>query len=140
MDTNRPWGGFFVISEEQSEKFATKCCEGLDVSTSKISGKSSPKILVVSPGKSLSWQYHHRRLEIWRVIRGQAAVKRTINDEEVAIDILNVGDTITFQQGERHRLIGLDDYAVIAETWQHTDVDNPLDEEDIVRLQDDFGR
>jgi len=51
-----------------------------------------------------------------------------------------VGDTITLQQGERHCLIGLDDYAVIAYIWQHIDTNNPSDEEDIVRLQDDFGR
>jgi mannose-6-phosphate isomerase-like protein (cupin superfamily) len=106
----------------------------------KISGKLSPKILVVSPGKRLSWQYHHRRAEIWRVISGQAGVKRSVNDEEGAIDVLNVGDTITLNQGERHRLIGLDDYTVIAEIWQHTDANNPSDEDDIVRVQDDFGR
>ena len=139
-DHYRPWGGFFVISEEQAQKFANNYFEGLDVSSLKISGKLSPKILVVSPGKRLSWQYHHRRAEIWRVISGQAGVKRSINDEEGAIYVLNVGDTITLQQGERHRLIGLDDYAVIAEIWQHTDVNNPSDEDDIVRVQDDFGR
>jgi mannose-6-phosphate isomerase-like protein (cupin superfamily) len=139
-DHNRPWGGFFVISEEQAQKFAYNYFEGLDVSSLKISGKLSPKILVVSPGKRLSWQYHHRRAEIWRVISGQAGVKRSISDEEGSIDVLNVGDTITLKQGERHRLIGLDDYAVIAEIWQHTDVNNPSDEDDIVRVQDDFGR
>ena len=47
---------------------------------------------------------------------------------------------IILQQGERHRLVGLSDYAVIAEIWQHTDATNPSDEDDIVRLQDDFGR
>ncbi len=139
-DHNRPWGGFFVISEEQAQKFANNYFEGLDVSSLKISGKLSPKILVVSPGKRLSWQYHHRRAEIWRVISGQTGVKRSISDEEGSIDVLNVGDTITLKQGERHRLIGLDDYAVIAEIWQHTDVNNPSDEDDIVRVQDDFGR
>ena len=42
-------------------------------------------------------------------------------------------------QAERHRLVGLENYAVVAEIWQHTDIDNPSDEKDIVRLQDDFG-
>ena len=139
-DISRPWGGFFVISEDQSQIFADEYFDGLDVTKLKISGKLSPKILVVSPGKRLSWQYHLRRAEIWRVISGQAGVKRSINDEEGAIDVLNVGDTITLKQGERHRLIGLDVYAVIAEVWQHTDVNNPSDEDDIVRVQDDFGR
>jgi hypothetical protein len=67
-------------------------------------------------------------------------VKRSISDEEGSIDVLNVGDTITLKQEERHRLVGLDDYAVIAEIWQHTDANNPSDEDDIVRVQDDFGR
>jgi mannose-6-phosphate isomerase len=139
-DHTRPWGGFFVIAEDQAQKFADTYFEGLDVSSLKISGKLSPKILVVSPGKRLSWQYHHRRSEIWRVISGKAGVNRSINDEEGAIDVLNIGDTITLQQGERHRLIGLDDYAVIAEIWKHTEAKNPSDEDDIVRVQDDFGR
>lgn len=135
-----PWGGFFVIAEEQAQQFANFYFDGLDVSTLKRGGQLSPKILIVAPEKRLSWQYHHRRAEIWRVIQGQAGVKRSANDTEGVLEILNVGDTITLQQGERHRLIGLDDYAVIAEIWQHTDANHPSDEDDIVRLQDDFGR
>jgi mannose-6-phosphate isomerase len=140
MDHNRPWGGFFVIAEKQAQAFANAYFEGLDVSSLKISGQLSNKILVVEPGKRLSWQYHHHRAEIWRIIQGQAGVKRSPNDEEGALEVLNVGDTITLQQDERHRLIGLDDYAVIAEIWQHTDANHPSDENDIVRVKDDFGR
>jgi hypothetical protein len=54
--------------------------------------------------------------------------------------IFNEGDQIILQQGERHRLIGLDDYSIVAEIWQHTDNNNLSDEEDIIRVQDDFGR
>ncbi|WGK93590.1 MULTISPECIES: phosphoheptose isomerase [Flavobacterium] len=139
-DHNRPWGGFFVIAEEQAQAFANAYFDGLDVSTLKRGGALSPKILVVAPKQRLSWQYHHRRAEIWRVIQRQAGIKRSPNDIEGELEILSVGDTITLQQGERHRLIGLDDYAVIAEIWQHTDANHPSDEEDIVRVQDDFGR
>ena len=139
-DHNRPWGGFFVIAEDQAQRFADVYFNGLDVSSLKISGKLSPKILIVAPDKRLSWQYHHRRAEIWRVIQGQAGVVRSNTDYENELEILNVGATVTLLQGERHRLVGLEDYAVVAEIWQHTDVDNPSDEEDIVRIQDDFGR
>ena len=139
-DHHRPWGGFFVIAEEQAQEFANQYFDGLDVSTLKRGGALSPKILVVAPEKRLSWQYHHRRAEIWRVIQGQAGVKRSATDTEGELEILNVGDTITLQQGERHRLIGLDEYAVIAEIWQHTDANHPSDEDDIVRVQDDFAR
>ncbi len=139
-DHNRPWGIFFVIAEEQAQEFANHYFDGLEVSTLKRGGALSPKILVVAPNKRLSWQYHHRRAEIWRVIQGQAGVKRSANDTEGELEVLNIGDTITLQQGERHRLVGLDDYAVIAEIWQHTDANHPSDEDDIVRVQDDFGR
>ena len=54
--------------------------------------------------------------------------------------VYSEGDQIILKQGERHRLIGLDDYGVVAEIWQHTEKNNPSDEEDIVRVQDDFGR
>ena len=135
-----PWGGFFVIAEEQAQQFANLYFDGMEVATLKRGGALSPKILVVAPNKRLSWQYHHRRAEIWRVIQGQVGVKRSKNDTEGESEILNVGDSITLQQGERHRLIGLDNYAVIAEIWQHTDANHPSDEDDIVRVQDDFGR
>nr|WP_315190291.1 phosphoheptose isomerase [uncultured Flavobacterium sp.] len=139
-DENRPWGGFFVIDENQAQDFANTYFEGLDVSTLKISGKLSPKILIVAPEQRLSWQYHNRRAEIWRVIQGQVGVKRSPNDTEGELVVLQTGDTITLEQGERHRLIGLQDFAVIAEIWQHTDINFPSDEADIIRVQDDFGR
>jgi len=53
---------------------------------------------------------------------------------------LKIDDKIKLQQGERHRLIGLAVWGVVAEIWQHTDASDPSDEDDIVRLQDDFGR
>ena len=38
-DETRPWGGFFVIAEEQAQRFADVYFDGLDVSSLKISGK-----------------------------------------------------------------------------------------------------
>lgn len=140
VDQNRPWGGFFVIDEEQAQKFADAYFEGLDVQDLRISGKLSPKILVVGPNKRLSWQYHHRRAEIWRVVRGEVGVVTSPTDEEHELKILKQGDSIRLVQGERHRLVGLESYGVVAEIWQHTDATNPSDEDDIVRVQDDFGR
>jgi mannose-6-phosphate isomerase len=139
-DDNRPWGGFFVIDENQAQQFANRYFEGLDVASLKISGKLSPKILLVAPHQRLSWQYHHRRAEIWRLIDGEAGVIRSEDDVQGQLEVLKKGDTITLQQGERHRLVGLEDWGVVAEIWQHTDTENPSDEHDIVRVQDDFGR
>jgi mannose-6-phosphate isomerase len=53
---------------------------------------------------------------------------------------LNIGDVVQLAQGQRHRLVGLNQWGVLAEIWQHTDPSNPSDEDDIVRVQDDFGR
>ena len=139
-DFKRPWGGFIVIDESQAQEFSNKFFKGLDVNTLKIGGKLSPKILIVKPKSRLSWQYHNRRAEIWQVYKGAAGIIRSDTDIENEIKVYNEGDQIILQQGERHRLIGLDDYSVVAEIWQHTDKNYPSDEEDITRVQDDFGR
>ncbi|MDR2234557.1 MAG: phosphoheptose isomerase [Chryseobacterium sp.] len=139
-DDTRPWGGFFVIDEDQAQDFANRYFEGIDVNNLKISGKLSPKILLVAPQARLSWQYHHRRAEIWQVVEGIVGIKRSMTDEEGELKEYHPKEQVKLQQGERHRLIGLDGWGVVAEIWQHTDVTNPSDENDIVRVQDDFGR
>lgn len=140
QDQTRPWGGFFVLNEDQAQKFADQYFDGLAVDSLRISGKLSPKILVVAPNKRLSWQYHHRRAEIWKVVQGQVGVVTSDTDTEGALKKLKPGELITLKQGERHRLVGLEEWGVLAEIWQHTDANNPSNEEDIVRVQDDFGR
>ena len=140
QDDTRPWGGFFVLDEDQAQAFADAYFDGLSVDSLRISGKLSPKILLVAPHQRLSWQYHHRRAEIWRVVRGTVGVVTSDTDEEGELKSYAPGEQITLQQGERHRLIGLDDWGIIAEIWQHTDPQQPSDEDDIVRVQDDFGR
>ena len=139
-DFERPWGGFLVIDESQAQDFSNKFFKGLDVNTLKIGGKLSPKILIVKPAARLSWQYHNRRAEIWQIYKGSAGIIRSDTNIENEMEIYNEGDQIILKQGERHRLIGLDDYSVVAEIWQHTDADHPSDEDDIIRVQDDFGR
>lgn len=139
-DESRPWGGFFVIDEAQAQQFADTYFDGLDVDTLKIGGKLSPKVLIVAPNARLSWQYHHRRAEIWQVVSGEVGIKTSETDEDGELKNYLPGQQIKLHQGERHRLIGLDDWGVVAEIWQHTDAENPSDENDIVRVQDDFGR
>ena len=139
-DFERPWGGFLVIDENQAQDFSNQFFKGLDVETLKIRGKLSPKILIIKPKVRLSWQYHHRRAEIWRVFKGKCGIIRSDTDKENKMKIYKEGDQIKLKQGERHRLIGLDDHCLVAEIWQHTDKNNPSNEEDIVRVQDDFGR
>lgn len=140
QDNTRPWGGFFVIDETEAEKFINLYFSNFTKDELNISGKLSPKILVVAPQKRLSWQYHRRRAEIWKLIGGTAGVVTSDTDEEKETTHLNIGDIIQLKQGERHRLIGLENWGIVAEIWRHTDAEHHSDEEDIVRLQDDFGR
>ena len=139
-DAARPWGGFFVIDEDQAQKFADRYFDGLSVDKLRISGKLSPKVLLVAPQRRLSWQYHHRRAEIWQVVQGPVGVATSDTDEQGEVKSYPVGERIVLRQGERHRLVGLGDWGMLAEIWQHTDAGNPSDEDDIVRVQDDFGR
>lgn len=140
QDQTRPWGGFFVINEDQTPQFAATYFPTVELSSIQITQKLSPKILVVAPEKRLSWQYHHRRAEIWRVVSGTVGVVKSDTDEETEVKTYQPGELITLRQGERHRLVGLAEWGVLAEIWQHTNPEQPSDEEDIVRVQDDFGR
>lgn len=138
-DSERPWGGFFVIDEKQTKKFIETFFSEFD-SDELMTGKLSPKVLIVEPGKKLSWQYHHRRAELWKVIGGKGGLIKSETDKETEIQKHYPGAIIKLKQGERHRLIGLNNWGIVAEIWQHTDSENPSDEDDIVRVQDDFGR
>ncbi|MEP6675012.1 MAG: hypothetical protein ABJA78_07650 [Ferruginibacter sp.] len=140
QDSSRPWGGFFVLDESQADIFIKKYFSHLHKEDLLISDKLSPKILIVEPNKRLSWQYHYRRAEIWKLIAGEAGVITSYDDFEKDKTILKIGDIIQLKQGQRHRLIGTDQWGIVAEIWQHTNQEAPSDEEDIVRVQDDFGR
>ena len=144
FDFHRPWGGFLVIDEEQLPLFLATFFNDEEITKYLIEEyegeKLSPKILIINPKSRLSWQYHFRRKEIWSVYRGPIGVIKSMNNIEKPMDIHEAGEIITFDIQERHRLIGLKDFGIVAEIWQHTDVKNPSDEDDIVRLQDDYKR
>ncbi len=140
-DFSRPWGGFFVLEESLADRFIQLYFPHLKKEDLTISGKLSPKILIVAPGQRLSWQYHHRRAEIWKLAAGVAGVVTSETDVEGPLHKFVVGEIIQLKQGQRHRLVGLPEgWGMIAEIWRHTDAKNPSDESDIVRVQDDFGR
>ena len=136
-DFKRPWGGFLLIDENQSKDFISNFISKDNLN---IEGRVSPKILIVNPNSRLSWQYHFRRKEIWKVFRNEVGVVRSMNDNENEMLIHKEKDLIQLNEQERHRLVGLSNIGVVAEIWIHTDVNNPSDEQDIVRLQDDYSR
>ena len=137
FDFDRPWGGFLLIDESQSKEFISKF---ISKEKLQIDDKVSPKILIVNPKSRLSWQYHFRRKEIWRILKNKVGIIRSMDDHENEMEIFKEDDIIHFQKEERHRLIGLSDFGIVAEIWIHTETDNPSDEDDIVRLQDDYSR
>lgn len=139
-DDERPWGGFFVIDEAQAFDFAHTFFPEQNMENFRHFAKLSPKILLVKPEKRLSWQYHHRRAELWKLIGGSAGVVISQTDEQTPVQQLSTGDTVELNQGDRHRLVGLEEWGIVAEIWKHTDAAQPSDEDDIVRVEDDFGR
>jgi mannose-6-phosphate isomerase-like protein (cupin superfamily) len=140
QDFERPWGGFFVLDETQIRAFKAKFFPEVSLSEEQYAQKLSPKFLLVAPGARLSWQYHYRRAELWTLVGGEAAISRSLNDEQGDAAPMVTHEVVSLQQGERHRLIGTKGWGVVAEIWMHTDPNHPSDEADIVRLQDDYSR
>ena len=139
-DLTRPWGGFLVISAGDIDKFVGVYFPGAGIDLTGASPGLSPKILLVAPGHRLSWQYHLRRSEIWRVLEGPVGISRSPSDVEPALCSYAPGELVRLDLGERHRLAGLADWGVVAEIWQHADGMDRSDEHDIVRVTDDHGR
>lgn len=140
IDQERPWGGFFVLNETQIGKFKDLFFSDVTMTEEQYSQKLSPKLLLVAPRQRLSWQYHFRRAELWKLIGGQSGIVRSESDEEREVLEMSLNETIALHKGERHRLVGLDSWGVVAEIWIHTDPVNPSNESDIIRLQDDYSR
>jgi mannose-1-phosphate guanylyltransferase len=105
----RPWGRF--------EKFhENKPC--------------TVKLIYVNPNSRLSLQYHDRRSEFWKVVRGTAIVEL-----EGKTIILTEGETLTIPRQAKHRVGALDSDCVILEIAY-----GKFDEKDIVRIEDDYQR
>lgn len=107
----RPWGTFTVIDEGKDFKV---------------------KRIEVLPGKRLSYQKHAQRAEHWVVIQGTARV--TLDDEEIAVPS---GQAIDIPVGAAHRVENPGTELLVFIEVQRGSY---LGEDDIVRLQDDFGR
>ena len=142
-DDSRPWGAFLRLDNNDADRFVAEFFPGTDPVEARLGNiklELSPKILVTQPGQQLSWQYHDRRAERWAFLNGGAYYK---SKNDVPGDRIEVdpGQVVQFEQGERHRLVGaLGHYTLVAEIWQHTDSEHPSDEDDIIRLQDDYRR
>ena len=119
VDKGRPWGGFFVIDENQISEFAEMFFMEIELSEKQLQQKLSPKFLLVAPGSRLSWQYHFRRAELWKLIHGEAGIVKSETDELGILQPMEFGETVSLTQGERHRLVGMDNWGIVAEIWMH---------------------
>jgi len=142
-DYERPWGGFNQLINEDADRFVAEFFPGITPEEARLGNPGSPlspKILVVAPEQRLSWQYHNLRAERW-VYLTKGAFFKSIDDDQGNIQQANPGDVVQFQKSERHRLVGAPDrYTLVAEIWQHVDPTEPSNENDIVRLADDYKR
>lgn len=106
---SRPWGKF--------EKFhENKPC--------------TVKLIYVNANSRLSLQYHKKRSEFWKVIKGTAMVE--IGEKMIT---LQEGETITIPRQTKHRVLALENDCIILEIAY-----GKFDENDIVRLEDDYHR
>ena len=109
--SERPWGHYEVLSDEPDHKV---------------------KRIVVRPGKRLSLQRHQRRAEHWVVVSGRGVVTRDDDDVE-----LQEGESFDIPRGAAHRMTNPGDAPLVFIEVQRGDY---FGEDDIERLEDDFGR
>lgn len=142
LNNQKPWGGYIRIDNNQADRFVEEFFPGVSPNEARLGMdiELSPKLLIVSPGQRLSWQYHHRRAERWVFLTNGSYSKSRTDKEGDPVEV-EPSHIVQFDTGERHRLNGLlGEYSLVAEIWQHTDPTSPSNEEDIVRLQDDYRR
>jgi len=108
---HRPWGSFTKLEDGQYY---------------------SIKRITVPPQKRLSLQMHHHRSEHWVVVTGTAKV--TIDGKEY---LLRKGESTFVPVGSKHRL---DNPGLVPLEIIEVQIGEYLGEDDIVRLDDDFGR
>jgi len=106
---SRPWGRFEKFHENKS---------------------CTVKLIYVNANSRLSLQYHKKRSEFWKVIKGTAMVE--IDGKTV---ILKEGETITIPRQAKHRVLAFESDCIILEIAY-----GKFNENDIVRLEDDYHR
>lgn len=122
INADKPWGAYWKIRESQVEQFMYYFFPKMLEKPAVYGEKLSPKLLLVEPGQQLSWQYHDRRAENWKVVAGDVGIKMSMSDIEPAkMEIYRTGGEVKIGQSVRHRLVGLKEWGLVAEIWTHTD-------------------
>jgi hypothetical protein len=63
-DLIRPWGGFLLISQASVRELIHVYFRDTDLQDAPEQLALSPKLLLVAPGRRLSWQYRPRRIQV----------------------------------------------------------------------------
>ena len=108
---HRPWGSFEHLLEELYCKV---------------------KRIIVRPGHKLSYQFHHKRNEVWVIVQGTATV--TLDEE---VKTFGWNSVVDIPIGTKHRVENKDDEDLI---FIETQTGTYFGEDDIFRLEDDYGR
>lgn len=137
---DKPWGAYIRLSDSCLPQFFEAYWSDVNLDIDLENHQLDPKMLLVAPGARLSLQYHHRRQEHWRVLSGPVKVVLGPDGTSLQEHVLNTGEVIQIPCGYWHRIVGLNAWGVIAEIWDHTETGAPSDEEDIVRVDDDYSR
>ena len=107
----RPWGSFENLLDEDYCKV---------------------KRIIVKPGQRLSYQYHLARSENWVIVQGAATV--TLDDK---IHTFIEGDVVQIGYKTKHRVENKSEQDLI---FIETQTGTYFGEDDIVRIEDDYGR
>ncbi len=107
----RPWGSYTVLDDAPNHKV---------------------KRIEVDPGRRLSYQRHAQRAEHWFIVSGAAQV--TLDG---VVRELHAGEAIDIPRGAAHRIANRGETGLLFVEVQHGDY---FGEDDIERLDDDFGR
>ncbi|MGI8752174.1 MAG: phosphomannose isomerase type II C-terminal cupin domain [Acidimicrobiales bacterium] len=107
----RPWGSYTVLDDSLTHKV---------------------KRIEVAPLCRLSYQRHGRRSEHWFIVTGSAEV--TLDG---TVSRLRPGDAVDIPRGSAHRIANPEPHPLVFIEVQHGDY---FGEDDIERLEDDFGR
>jgi mannose-6-phosphate isomerase len=110
-DSVRPWGRYFVLEESPTHKV---------------------KRIEVQPGKRLSYQRHKFRAEHWLIVQGEGVL--TLDGDKKRIV---VGDSVDIAIGQLHRIENTSTHELI---FIEVQTGTYFGEDDIERVEDDFGR
>tara|TARA_Y100000385_G_scaffold288524_1_gene355354 strand:+ start:465 stop:845 length:381 start_codon:yes stop_codon:yes gene_type:complete len=111
LTETRPWGKYEVLLDDENVKV---------------------KRITVDPNQRLSYQYHHKRSEVWTVVSGMLTI--ILDDDKL---FRGKGQSVRIRQGDRHRAWNETNKPVV---FIEVQTGTYFGEDDIIRIEDDYKR